>query len=48
MKKDKIQLEEAKKLLVEFRDVWFQAMKQVRMDKAKQQGSNLDSNSICK
>jgi len=34
IKKDKVQLEEAKRLLVEFRDAWFQAMKQVRMDKA--------------
>lgn len=34
IKKDKVQLEEAKRLLVEFRDTWFQAMKQVRMDKA--------------
>ena len=34
MKKDKVQLEEAKRLLTEFRDTWFQAMKLVRTDKA--------------
>lgn len=34
MKKDTVPLEEAKKMLVEFRDVWFQAMKQVRSGKA--------------
>lgn len=34
IKKDKVQLEEAKRLLVEFRDTWFQAMKLVRTDKA--------------
>jgi len=34
VKKDKILLEEAKRLLTEFRDTWFQAMKQVRSDKA--------------
>jgi len=34
IKKDIVQLEEAKRLLVEFRDTWFQAMKLVRMDKA--------------
>ncbi len=33
MKKDKVQLGEAKRLLVEFRDTWFQAMKLVRGDK---------------
>lgn len=34
IKKDKSQLAEAKKLLVEFRDAWVQAMKAVRLDKA--------------
>ncbi|SMD09800.1 flagellar export chaperone FliS [Sporomusa malonica] len=34
IKKDKLKLEEAKRLLIEFRDTWFQAMKLVRMDKA--------------
>jgi len=34
IKKDKVQLAEAKRLLVEFRDTWFQAMKLVRVDKA--------------
>lgn len=34
IKKDIGKLEEAKKMLVDFRDTWFQAMKQVRMDKA--------------
>lgn len=34
LKKDKVSLEEAKRLLVEFRDTWFQAMKLVRVDKA--------------
>jgi len=34
IKKNKDPLEEAKKLLVEFRNTWFQAMKQVRVDKA--------------
>lgn len=34
IKKDKVQLAEAKRLLVEFRDTWFQAMKLVRADKA--------------
>lgn len=38
VKKDKANLEEAKRLLVEFRDTWFQAMKLVRMDKAKAVG----------
>jgi len=38
IKKDKTQLEEAKRLLVEFRDTWFQAMKLVNMDKAKAVG----------
>lgn len=33
MKKEKVQLEEAKKWLVEFRDAWVQAMKKVTMDK---------------
>jgi flagellar secretion chaperone FliS len=33
MKKDKRQLEEAKRLLVEFRDTWVQAMKKVSLDK---------------
>ncbi len=34
IKKDKAQLEEAKRFLVEFRDTWFQAMKLVRVEKA--------------
>ncbi|MBP2625425.1 MAG: flagellar protein FliS [Firmicutes bacterium] len=34
VKKDKVQLVEAKRLLVEFRDTWCQAMKQVRVDQA--------------
>ena len=34
IKKDKAQLEEAKKLLLEFRDAWVQAMKKVRSEKA--------------
>ena len=34
MKKDKIQLEEAKSMLQELRDTWLQAMKQVRGQKA--------------
>jgi len=34
IKKDKVKLEEAKRLLLEFRDTWFQAMKLVRVDKA--------------
>lgn len=34
IKKDTIQLEEAKGLLIGFRDAWSQAMKQVRSDKA--------------
>ncbi len=34
VKKDKVKLAEAKRLLVEFRDAWVQAMKQVRQDKA--------------
>jgi flagellar protein FliS len=34
IKKDTIQLKEAKRLLVEFRDTWVQAMKQVHTDKA--------------
>lgn len=34
IKKNKQPLMEAKKLLIEFRDAWFQAMKQVRIGKA--------------
>ena len=34
MKKDQVKLAEAKKMLLEFRDTWFQAMKLVRVDKA--------------
>ena len=34
IKKNIADLEEAKRLLVEFRDTWFQVMKQVRMNKA--------------
>lgn len=34
IKKDTEQLEQAKKLLTEFRDTWVQAMKQVRLDRA--------------
>lgn len=34
IKKDKVKMEEARKLLVEFRDTWVQAMKQVRIPKA--------------
>lgn len=34
VKKDTVQLEQAKKLLTEFRDTWVQAMKQVRLAKA--------------
>ena len=34
IKKDRTALEEAKKLLIEFRDAWYQAMKQVRTDNA--------------
>lgn len=34
IKKDLVPLEEAKRLLVEFRDTWFKAMKQVRVEKA--------------
>jgi flagellar protein FliS len=34
IKKDTEQLEQAKKLLTEFRDTWVQAMKQVRLAKA--------------
>lgn len=34
VKKDLVPLEEAKRLLVEFRDTWFKAMKQVRVEKA--------------
>jgi flagellar protein FliS len=41
MKKDKVQLEEARKLLLEFRDAWVQVMKKVSMDKA---GNTKDSN----
>ena len=35
IKKDMAQLEEAKRFLVEFRDVWVQAMKTVRDEKGK-------------
>ena len=34
VKKDKVLLEEAKRLLTEFRDTWFKAMKLARSDKA--------------
>ncbi|MEN6411718.1 MAG: flagellar export chaperone FliS [Veillonellales bacterium] len=34
VEKDKSQLEEAKRWLIEFRDAWFQAMNQVRGDNA--------------
>lgn len=34
IKKDTEQLEQAEKLLTEFRDTWVQAMKQVRLDRA--------------
>ena len=34
IKKDIANLEEAKRLLIEFRDTWFEVMKQVRMNKA--------------
>ena len=34
MKKDQVLLAEAKRMLTEFRDTWFKAMKQVRSDKA--------------
>ena len=34
IKKDTEQLEQAKKLLTEFRDTWVQAMKQVRLERA--------------
>lgn len=34
IKKDTEQLEQAKKMLTEFRDTWVQAMKQVRLTKA--------------
>ncbi len=34
MKKDKVPLEEARKLLLEFRDAWVQVMKKVSMDKS--------------
>jgi len=34
VKKDKVVLEEAKRLLTEFRDTWFKAMKLARSDKA--------------
>lgn len=33
IKKDKVELEKAKKMLLEFRDTWIQAMKLVRVDK---------------
>ena len=42
VKKDKTQLEEARKLLVEFRDAWVQVMKKVSADKSKE-GSNLNA-----
>ncbi|CQR71982.1 Flagellar protein FliS [Sporomusa ovata DSM 2662] len=35
IKKDKLKLEEAKKFLLDFRDAWVQAMKQVCMDQGK-------------
>jgi flagellar protein FliS len=38
IKKDKTDLEEAKRLLVEFRDTWFQAMKLVHTNKVKAVG----------
>lgn len=42
MKKDKVQLEEAKRLLVEFRDTWVEAMKKVSLDKGiSKEASNL-------
>ena len=41
IKKDKSQLEEAKKFLMEFRDTWSQAIKLVRTDKAS--GSKLEA-----
>lgn len=34
MKKDTVKLQEAKRLLTEFRDAWVQAMQQVNRDKA--------------
>lgn len=34
IKKDKKKLEEAKKMLTEFRDAWYQGMKQLRMQQA--------------
>jgi len=42
VKKDKTQLEEARKLLVEFRDAWMQAMKKVSANKSKE-GNNLNA-----
>lgn len=38
IKKEKSQLEEAKRLLTEFRDAWVQIIKQVRSEKAKSAG----------
>lgn len=38
VKKDKAKMEEAKKLLLEFRDAWVQAMKKVRGEKKKTSG----------
>ncbi len=37
-KQDKAKMEEAKKLLTEFRDTWVQVIKQTRMDKAAGKG----------
>jgi flagellar protein FliS len=34
MKKNKVQLEEARKLLLEFRDAWIQVMKKMSMDRS--------------
>ena len=45
LKKDKVQLEEAKRLLMGFRDAWLQAIKQVRKDKA---GNNKWNSTSCK
>lgn len=39
IKKEIAQLEEAKKLLIEFRDTWSQAMQQVRINKSMGHGS---------
>lgn len=41
MKKEKVQLEEAKRWLVEFRDAWVQAMKKVSMDKKNKEAPHL-------